>query len=283
MTNPTKASLARDLLAAVAPFRRTSHSGPAPHGPGLFSYCALSRERLSAIRLAHPVLAVVMSGTKEVWRGLHQERLPAGTLFALPGGVDLEIVNDPDPRSGIYQSLILEIMPDMIPDGLPGPGRTPAVGAHAAIALRPALIEAVAHATAAIAAGPTASSIRRARVAELLALVAEDPAAQVLFSLSVAERVGQLVRARPAHPWRSAAVARSLGLSESTFRRRLRAEGRQFAEILRGARMQIAHQMLDQGLASGLVAATVGYASRTHFAGAYRAVFGELPRDTARG
>lgn len=281
MTDPTNAALARDLLAAVAPFRLSSQSGSAPHGPGLFSYCALSRERLSAVRLTHPVLAVLMSGTKEVWRGLHQEQLPAGTLFALPGGVDLEVVNDPDPRSGIYQSLILEITPDMIPDVLPGP--TSARGAHAAIALRPALIEAVAHAAAAIAAGPAASSIRRARVAELLALVSEDPAAQVLFSLSVAERVGQLVRARPAHPWRSAAVARSLGLSESTFRRRLRAEGRQFAEILRGARMQIAHQMLDQGLASGLVAATVGYASRTHFAGAYKAVFGELPRDTARG
>lgn len=275
MKDLATASSASDLLDALARFRVARRSGAVPHGHGLFSYCALAQERLASIRLERPVLGVLLSGAKEVWRGLGHERLSAGTLFALPARIALDVVNDPDPRSGTYQSLIIEITLDMIADSPPGP--TAALSAGAAIPLRPELIEAVAHAAAAITEGPAAAPVRHARVSELLALLSEEPTARVLFNLSAADRVAQLIRTKPEHPWRSDAVARSLGMSQATLRRRLREEGSGFSDILRRERMHAARRLLDRGMASGLAATAVGYASRTHFARAYRTTFGRNP------
>lgn len=281
MKDFSNVSLASALLDVLGPFRLTQVSGTAPHGPGLFSYCALSRERLAAIRLPHPLLGVVLSGTKEVWRGLNQERLVMGTLFALPAGVGLDVVNDPDPRSGIYQSLILEITPDMI-SGL-SPRSAGSLASTVAIPLRPELIEGITHAATAIADGPTAAAIRHARVLELLALLMSDPAAGVLFDLPVADRIAQMIRAQPDHAWACGPVARALGMSESTLRRRLRAQDSSFAAILRRERMQAARRMLEQGSPSGIVASAVGYASRAHFARAYRAEIGQNPATAPSG
>lgn len=266
--------LAAALLERLHPFRRADVSGMAPHGPGLFSYCALTRERLASVRLPHPLLAVVLSGRKEIWRGLDQQCLTPGTLFALPADVDLTIVNDPDPRSGVYQSLILEITPEMW-GALPNPTAKSAMGP--ALPLSPALIEALLHTASAICAGPSAGPVRQARLAELLALLHPLPEAAVLFDLPLAARIAQMVRARPEQDWQAEAVARALGLSPSTLRRRLRAGGDSFAALLRRERMAVAARLLAQGQPSGLVAGAVGYASRAHFARAYRAEQGQNP------
>lgn len=267
---------AATLLEAFAIFRRSRLSGAAPHGPGLFTYCTLVRERLQQINLPHPILGVVLSGTKEVWRGLDQEKLTAGTLFALPAGVDIDVVNDPDTDRGTYQSLLIEVTPEMTA-GLPRFGGAPC-RKGAAIDLTPELIEALSHAAMAIASGPMESSIRRARIAELLALLASEPAAGVLFDVPLTDRITQLVRSRPDHPWTSRAVAHAIGMSESTLRRRLRDMDSTFSAILRRERMQIARRMLEQGIASGIVASAVGYASRAHFARAFREEVGHNPR-----
>ena len=267
-------ALAQALLERLRSFHRPEVSGMAPHGPGLFSYCALTRERLAAVRLPHPLLAVVLSGRKEIWRGLDQHCLGPGTLFALPAEVDLTIVNDPDPRSGVYQSLILEVTPEMW-GALPAPPARSAMGP--ALALSPALIEALLHAASAICAGPSAGPIRQARLAELLALLHPQPEASVLFDLPLAARLAQMVQARPDHNWQADAVARALGLSPSTLRRRLRAVGENFAALLRRERMAVAARLLAQGQPSGIVAGAVGYASRAHFARAYRAEQGRNP------
>ncbi|TMV92697.1 helix-turn-helix transcriptional regulator [Thioclava sp. BHET1] len=273
-------SNAASLLESFAAFRRPELSGTAPHGQGLFSYCTLVRERLRQINLPHPILGVVLSGTKEIWRGLDQETLTAGTLFALPAGVDIDIVNDPDPERGTYQSLLIEVTPEMTA-GLPRLDVS-ASRKGASIDLTPELIEALSHAAMAIASGPMESSIRRARIAELLALLATEPAAGVLFDSPVADRLAQLVRSQPDHPWTSDQVAHAIGMSESTLRRRLRDTDDSFSAILRRERMQIARRMLGQGMASGLVASAVGYASRAHFARAFRDEFGHNPRHTLR-
>jgi AraC-like DNA-binding protein len=150
MKDLTHPDLASSLLDALASFRMKAASGMEAHGPGLFSYCALTRERLASVRLPQPVLGVVLSGTKEIWQGMHQ-------LCLKPGEV-----------------------------------------------------------------------------------------------------------------WTSEGVARAIGMSESTLRRRLRAAGGSFTAILRRERMMLARRMLEQGMPSGLVALAVGYASRSHFARAWR-------------
>lgn len=274
---PTNASLSATLLAGLARFRRDGVTGTTPHAPGLFSYCALSRERLRSVRLPLPLLGIVLSGAKEIWRGEAAERLVSGTLFVLPAEVDLDIVNEPDAGRGLYQSLVLEIEPDAIPDLAPRAPRGEGVAPVAAVPLSAHLVEAMLHAASAIGDGPAGASVRMARLAELLALLHDEPAARPLFDMSVAERVARLVRGELDRDWTAAAIARRLAMSESTLRRRLAAEGQSFSAILRRERMEAARRLMTQGAASGAAALAVGYASRAHFARAFRAVFGGNP------
>jgi len=274
---PANASLAATLLAGLARFRREGATGTLPHAPGLFSYCALSRERLTSVRLPLPLVGIVLSGAKEVWRGEVMERFLAGTLFVLPAEVELDIVNEPDATRGLYQSLILEIEPDAIPDLGPAAPQAETRVDVSEVPLSAHLVEAVLHAASAIGEGPAGASVRMARLAELLALLHGEPAARPLFDMSVCERVARLVRGELDRDWTAATVARRIAMSESTLRRRLAAEGRSFSAILRRERMEAAHRLMSQGAASGAAALAVGYASRAHFARAFRAVFGGNP------
>lgn len=264
-----------ELLSQLSGFRQAGGQAVSPHGAGLFTYCTVNRERFRQLRLDHPVLAVVLSGSKEIWQGDRQERLTTGAVFVLPAGVDLDIVNDPDGRSGVYEAMILEITPDRLPDDLPTAGRRQ--GAGHTVPLSAALIEALRHAATEVACGAGSGHVRQARMTELLALLAEEPAAAPLFALPLEERLRRMFRARPDRDWRCAEVARSLGLSDATLRRKLRGQGAGFSDLLRTERMGVARDLLEGGMASGAVALSVGYASRAHFARSYRAVHGCNP------
>jgi len=58
--------LRRRLLARLEGFRAPAGSGVHSHARNLFSYCALKRERLAAIKLPHPLIGIVLRGRKEV-------------------------------------------------------------------------------------------------------------------------------------------------------------------------------------------------------------------------
>lgn len=264
-----------ELLSQLSGFRRAGGQAVSPHGAGLFTYCTVNRERLRHLRLEHPILAVVLSGSKEIWHGDRSERLGTGSVLVLPSGVDLDIVNDPDGRSGVYEAMILEITPDRLPDDLPEVGRNRG-GGHS-VPLSAALIEALRHAATEVACGAGSGHVRQARMTELLALLADEPAAAPLFALPLEERLRRMFRARPDRDWRCAEVARTLGLSDATLRRKLRGQGAGFNDLLRTERMGVARDLLEGGMASGAVALSVGYASRAHFARSYRAVYGCNP------
>lgn len=269
--------LSARLLAGLARFRAEAASGTVPHGRSLFSYCARRFERLAAVELPHPVIGILLAGRKEVWRGTEGETMTPGTMFVLPGRVGMDVLNIPDERRGIYQSLLLEIRASDLPDVLPPVAGfdTAAKGSH--VRLTDGLVEAVLRAATALADEPARDALQVARLTELLALLHRDPAARPLFMRSAADRVVQLVRGDLAHDWTAAEVAERLGLSELTLRRRLAAEGPGFARLLRRERMQAARARIAGGEGSQAAALAVGYASRAHFARQYRAAFGEPP------
>lgn len=272
--------LAARLLAGLSRFRAEGASGTLPHGGTLFSYCAQRFERLAAIKLPHPVVAILISGRKEVWQGTDGETIGPGAMFVLPAGVEMDILNIPDDRHGLYQSLILEIRPGDVPDVLPVVAESTVAAGGRIVRLTDDLVEAALRAAVALADEPVRPALQAARLTELLALLHRDPAARPLFARSVLERVLHLVRGALAHDWSATEVAERLGFSELTLRRRLAAEGSSFARLLRHERMQAARARIEGGAGSQAAALSVGYASRAHFARQYRAAFGEAPRDT---
>ncbi|MFD1883845.1 helix-turn-helix transcriptional regulator [Paracoccus pacificus] len=275
--------LASELLNGLAQFRSVGSAGNLPHGENLFSYCALAEERLIAVDLPHPIIGVVICGAKEIWRGTNACLLPAGSLFVLPARTAMDILNLPDPANGHYQSIILEVreVPEILSVAHPAvvDGRRGAGDAAMRVGLTRQLVDAVAHAASAIADDAARAGVRRARMTELLALLRGDPAARPLFDLSVAGRVKALIGGDLAHGWKAPDVARAIGVSESTLRRRLAEEGITFSALLRRERLSAAKQMIDRRAPVQSAAIAVGYASRTHFARRFRAAFGANPSE----
>ncbi|MGH1329557.1 MAG: helix-turn-helix domain-containing protein [Paracoccaceae bacterium] len=246
-------------------------------GAQIFTYCALTRERLEAITLPHPVVGIVLRGHKEVWFGNAAETLTPGTVFCAPRGVKMDFVNIPSPSEGIYESLIFEIttLPNSIAT-LPHAPQRAGVG-PLQLRLTEDLIEAIAHAATAIVGAAARDDIKTLRLAEMLALMRDDPAARHIFTRSLADELAWRIAARPDHRWTVPQAAADLGLGGSTLRRRLARDGTSFREILKAARMQAAHRLIADGMSATAAADAAGYASRSHFARQYRATFGVLP------
>ncbi|MBI1686016.1 helix-turn-helix transcriptional regulator [Caulobacter hibisci] len=281
-------SLRQALLARLAALRSQGAAGAhhyaGSNGGAVFGYCCFVRERIAQLRLADPLIVVVLSGAKELWAGERCERLPAGVPFVIPAGVTFDIVNAPDPVTGRYESVAITIDEDLRRSArrLAGagdePGRAGRGVSGPAIALTPDLVEAFGHAAAALTDPSQATALARHRILEILLLVRRAPAAAGLFAATIRARAEEIVRQDPGRTWRVEALARAMGLGASTLRRRLAAEGGSFRELLLETRMTTAQDLLTHDAYSVAQAAqAAGYSSRSHFARRFRAAHGVRP------
>ena len=266
------------LLARLQMFsgHNACSSANVPCDGQMFAYCALQRERIASVVSDTPIIGIVLRGQKEVWRADTAEVLTPGTVFAFPRGVPLDIVNVPDMRSGIYESLVLPIT------GLP-PGIAPLAPARRAqgfaVTLTPDLVEAICHAATTIADRTHGEALRQHRIAEMLTLLAADPAGRHLLAGDLSERAAWIVAHDPAHPWSVDELAQKMGVGASTLRRGLTREGKPFRRLLTDVRMHAAQNALRQGASITEAAIAAGYVSRAHFNNAYRTYYGHPPRN----
>jgi len=248
------------------------------HGEGLFSYCVIDRERLVAIRPQYPIIGIILQGAKEIWLGDVVARLTPGTVFVLPAGKPLDVVNIPG-ATGLYESLIMEVrdIPDAVPP-LTAAERRLVAGPAFRVGLTPDLCHALIHAATTIADDTAADMLKTMRLTEVLTLLRPIPAARGLFHRNLSGDVAWLLARAPSEAWTVERLAGVLGLGASTLRRRLAAEGRSFRVLLRDARLNAARRILDGGASSLAAAEASGYTSRSHFARRYRQRFGISPR-----
>lgn len=264
-------------------FMAPAAAGMHNHARNLFSYCALHRERLAAIKLPHPIIGIVLRGKKEVWLGDVSQSFLPGSVIVLPRNVPMDVVNIPG-ETGIYESLVLEV--PLLPEGV-APltlaerrGRE-AVSRAFGVTLSDDLIEALSHAATTIRDEAMSETVQALRLTEVLTLLRELPEARALFTASLSEEVAWLIGSDPTHGWSVDHVAGAVGIGASTLRRRLAAEGSSFRAILRAERLHAGQSALAAGASSLIAAEAAGYASRSHFARRYRESFGILPSGRA--
>ena len=266
---------------AADPARPRKTPGVLSHGRQLFSYCCFEMERISRVSTPDPLIGIVLSGAKEFWLGDQGQRFGAGTVFVLPAGPEFDAVNIPDERSGLYESLLVEV--SRVPPELANisSGRRPvAEGLELKVRLTAELVDALAHAAIALRASDHVTTLAGHRLAEVLLLLRDEPAARPLFNVSLTDRITWLVLSAPARRWTAAAVGRELGLGGSTLRRRLAEGGTSLREVLASARMSVAHRMLASGEGNVSEAAVAaGYASRSHFVRRFRCIYGVPPSE----
>jgi AraC-like DNA-binding protein len=247
------------------------------------AFVARRTESVQAISVPAANLLIVLEGTKKIWRAGRAFTYLPGAAFALPPGAVIDVVNEPDPRSGMYRALFLGFRPDLLAQARQR-WRSLAGGAGPAdptVVISEGLASAVLHTGEALSGRVKVSErVKEQRTLEVLLLLAEAGAAPLrpdLKSCSTAEAVRSLVRDDPASNWTAAVIAATLGKSEATLRRNLRQDGTQFREIVADERMRLAHTILAEGRSVAEAAGVAGYASLSHFAKRFFAKYGRLP------
>lgn len=111
---------------------------------------------------------------------------------------------------------------------------------------------------------------------ELMTARLEGELARLSQATSLSDEVTATVETlMPGGAPTGAAVARRLGLTERTLRRRLKAEGTSFSDLLRSARMEACRLYIRSGRHSmAEIAQLLGYSEQSAFARAFRGWFG---------
>lgn len=232
-----------------------------------------------SVEIGQPHFAVLLQGRKQVRCGGVVLDLVAGDLLVLSRACRIDVVNVPDPGTGLYLSVLMPLCEEVLAaarllwrEPLPEPG--------AAIARLPAA-----------EFGPTLlqwqQALREARYAEArlaLATMAVELCRRGHGGLllppvpSFACEVRALVGAQPGRDWRSRDLEDALGVSGATLRRRLAAEQTHLRELIAEARLAQAMQLLyTTRLPLKTVAARVGYRSVTSFSRRFQARYGLEP------
>ncbi|WP_404337850.1 helix-turn-helix domain-containing protein [Sphingomonas sp. MMS12-HWE2-04] len=287
-SHATQNSLRTLLLQRLAKLSAPSGvNGTVPHGAesgvNVFGYCVQVCERFARSRLAHPAVVVVLSGTKEVWRGDVVQRFPPGVPFAIPAGMEIDLVNIPDPQSGRYESLCITVdtsLRQILRAKLGGLPNGSSIPASFGITLSADLVEAYGHA-ASVLANPVAEiaeAVAQHRILEILLLLSGTQVGRMLVAVDRTEQVEAIIYADPSHPWLVGEVAGALGIGASTLRRQLKQAGTSFREICLAARMATAGALLSApGYSVTQAAQAAGYSSRSHFARQVRTAHGVPP------
>lgn len=288
-TDPAHDQPRKTLLAALRKHCAVdARAGLDDNVPPLVSaFVARERECINRFRATTPGLVVIIEGSKQIAWGARRQECPAGNALFLPADAVLDVVNEPDPETGIYRALYLQFPRAMM---IEAARRWPEFAARepdhaiAAVAMEDGLAAALLH----VAEGMGCCSARMSahRLLGVLGHLAELGVvrfAPKYVERSVVEAIRLLVRHRLDQPWSAAMVATALGMSEATLRRRLALEGQSLRAVMLGERMDAAHRLLGERTADVAQAmAATGYVSRSHFSRHYKAAHGTVPSHSRR-
>ncbi len=185
-------------------------AGRYAHGNRLFSYCSIDKERFKAIELPCPLIGIMLRGLKEVWLGDTMHLFEPGTVFVLPGGVSMDVVNIPAGPSSSYESLLLEV--PALPVGM-----APLTGDEKTgfrdrdrqfrVPLDADLVETLIHAATTIGSEALGEAVKAVRLMEVLTLLRPLAAARPLFETALPDEVAWLVGSAPSEAWTVERVA----------------------------------------------------------------------------
>jgi AraC-like DNA-binding protein len=235
---------------------------------------------LTSLTAERPSVVVVREGIKRIRCGGEEHTLTAGDAVAIAGGLTLDVVNTPSP-DGWYEAQWLMFTPGLLERFATGrPGLAPVRGCLSLSPVERGFRQAFERAVEGVLAPATVpEAVAEERAREVLAWLAARGGRLTGAGLeTVAARVRDHLDREPDRVWTASAMARALGMSEATMRRRLAAEGQSLTRIQTDRRMSRALFLLqatDQPIIQ--IAFDVGYESASRFAARFRERFGHPP------
>jgi AraC-like DNA-binding protein len=221
----------------------------------------------SSVEIPQPQFAILLQGRKQVRTAQQSLEFAPGDLFLITRRCRIDVVNIPDPHSGLYLSAIVPMCAEALTaaralwnEPLPQAGdalaRLPLVEHGATLLQWRQALEQGQYTEARLALASLAVAFCRRGHGSLL--VPPEP--------SLGERIRDLIAAQPERDWQSRDFEAQLGLSGATLRRRLASEHSSVRELITDARLAHAMSLLyTTRLPLKTVAARVGYRSLGSF------------------
>lgn len=236
----------------------------------LFSFVTRERERIAGCAFPRTSIVVIVEGSKELVTMGRQMQFAAGTVLVLPAGWRGDVVNDPDPKSGVYRAIFIDFQDELVNRArrsLP-PQRA---SARLHVALDPVLAAAIHHAGEGIVAAYLPAALIEHRLMEVL-MVLGMRGALPEDTTTLSDAVRALIRWQPNKPWTADQIAAALGTSNATLRRHLAGESTSLRALLTEVRVDLASTWLSQdGLSLRDAALAAGYRSPRRLAERMRA------------
>ena len=231
----------------------------------LFTFVTRERERIASCSFSQVSIVAILEGSKEIVSMGRQRYFSAGTVLVLPAGWNGDVVNDPDPQTGVYRAIFITFPKDLTRRA--AKAFPPAqIASQADLPLDPLLAAAINHAGEGIAGGDMPIPLIEHRLLEIL-MVLGMRGALPGSPETTAEAVRALVRWQPDRAWTADLIAAELGTSNATLRRRLSREGASLREVLTSERVALATTLLaEDGLSLREAALATGYRSPRRFA-----------------
>lgn len=231
----------------------------------LFSFVTRERERIAGCAFPRASIVVIVEGSKEVVTMGRHLRFAAGNVLVLPGGWRGDVVNDPDPATGVYRAIFIDFPDELVARASRAfPPRRK--GGQLDLPLDAALSSAIHHAGEGIVAGNLPAALIEHRVMEVL-MVLGMRGALPFQARTTGDAVRGLVRWQPDRAWTADMIAAELGTSNATLRRRLAGEETSLRALLAEVRVELASAMLaDDGISLREAALATGYRSPRRFA-----------------
>lgn len=221
----------------------------------------------SSVEIPQPQFAILLQGRKQVRTAQQSLEFAPGDLFLITRRCRIDVVNIPDPHSGLYLSAIVPMCAEALTaaralwnEPLPEAGdalaRLPLAEHGATLLQWRQALEHGQYTEARLALASLAVAFCRRGHGSLL--VPPEP--------TLGERIRDLIAAQPERDWQSRDFDAQLGLSGATLRRRLASEQSSVRELITDARLAHAMGLLyTTRLPLKTVAARVGYRSLGSF------------------
>jgi AraC-like DNA-binding protein len=241
-----------------------------------------SSQLYGGLVLDNPTVVFVRRGQKWFRGGGAEFVVETGQAIAIADGQPFDVINRPA-ADGIYEAECLYCNPEIVAEFTASRlNRKFIAGGHLVSKPEPPFYESFDRAVEAIVArDPLPCDVAVQRLRELLAWLRHQGGVfRTAQARTVAGRVRALLSADPREDWMAPEVARRLGMSEATLRRRLASENPSLTKLLVDIRMCSALSLLqatDRPIAQ--IAYDVGYESPSRFAARFRQRFGHPPTD----
>ncbi len=231
-----------------------------------------------------PILIVVQDGTKTLRCQNAQHTIHAGSGIAIAGGQHIDVC-DQISAKGVYSAQWLTWDTSLISAYAEQHPTQPIIYSSQSIPqMDTEFSYAFGQATQALSNTDLPECIARHRVSEILIwLGIHIGRFAPLHTLSWEQKVRHIIARNVTEDWHMHMIAQHLAVSESTLRRRLREEGKQFHSLLTDVRMLIALRMLQSTQQSMTqIALYVGYQTSSHFSASFKKRFGIAPSSLRR-